>query len=368
MQVLIDERLSKRVCKPCGRKIRKAHECFTFIRSNLDSPTAHAQTFDTLVSNQRFKRQLPSTITPERIRSQTIQKTSTASQKARKALDYAEIEIENETPNNDAIMFALNIDELCNTEKKETQLKTIIVHPNGNIETRLNFEECTKKIILNLIHGNLRAVANMVFKLPGISNFLRDVLRRTVASEFKVCCGDSSESMLRATSPNDIASFSNGIFLHEVGLWCPFWVSCLQGACCNHTGKLPKTKFKKKINYMATTTAIAARCRNPKMSAVSYRLSTILFHSGTKYDDLVRLSRFGICMHPQSVVLFEEKLGEKYDAKVQIWKKILKRTSRQYSYYKRRCKNRFVLHGQVTINIILCLKWKVHQKINYMQC
>ena len=146
-----NERLSKRVCKPCGRKIRKAHECFTFIRSNLDSPTAHAQTFDTLVSNQRFKRQLPSTITPERIRSQTIKKTSTALQKARKALGYDEIEIENETPNNDAIMFALNIDELCNTEKKETQLKTIIVHPNGNIETRLNFEECTKKIILNLI-------------------------------------------------------------------------------------------------------------------------------------------------------------------------------------------------------------------------
>ena len=85
-----NERLSKRVCKPCGRKIRKA-------------------------------------------RSQTIKKTSTASQKARKALDYDEIE--NETRNDDAIMSALNIDEICNTEKKETQLKTIIVHPNGNIET-----------------------------------------------------------------------------------------------------------------------------------------------------------------------------------------------------------------------------------------
>ena len=117
---------------------------------------------------------------------------------------------------------------------------------------------------------------------------------------------------------------------------------------------------------MATTTAIAARCRNPKMSAISYRLSTTLFHSGTKYGDLVRLSRFGICMHPRSIVSFEEKLSEKYDAKVQFWKKILKRTSRQYFYYKRCCKTRFVLHGQVTINIILCLKWKVHQKINYM--
>ena len=72
---------------------------------------------------------------------------------------------------------------------------------------------------------------------------------------------------------------------------------------------------------MATTAAIAARCCNPKMSAVSYRLSTIIFHSGTNYHDLVRLSKFGICMHPQSIVSFEEKLGEKCNAKVQFWKK-----------------------------------------------
>ena len=98
--------------------------------------------------------------------------------------------------------------------------------------------------------------------------------------------------------------------------------------------EITKNKVQEKINYMATTTAIAARCRNPKMSAVSYRLSTILFHSGTKYDDLVQLSRFGICMHPQSIVSFEEKLGEKYNAKVQFWKKILKRTSQQYFYYR----------------------------------
>ena len=117
--------------------------------------------------------------------------------------------------------------------------------------------------------------------------------------------------------------------------------------------EIPETKFKRKINYMATTRAIAARCRNPKMSTVSYRLSTILFHSGTKYHDLVRLSKFGMCMHSQSIVSFEEKLGEKCDAKVQFWKKIFKGTSRQYFSYKRRFKNRFVLHGHVTINTTL---------------
>lgn len=107
-----------------------------------------------------------------------------------------------------------------------------------------------EKNILNLINGNLNAVANMVFKLPEIWDFLRNALQRTVANEFKVYCGDSAESILKATSPSDIASFSNGVFLHEVELWCPFWMSCLQGACCNNAGKLiPQSTIKEtKVN------------------------------------------------------------------------------------------------------------------------
>ena len=38
----------------------------------------------------------------------------------------------------------------------------------------------------------------------------------------------------------------------------------------------------KKTNFLALSTAVAARCRNQKMSEVSYRISTILFHSGVK--------------------------------------------------------------------------------------
>ena len=72
---------------------------------------------------------------------------------------------------------------------------------------------------------------------------------------------------------------------------------------------------------MALNTAIAARCCNHTMSAVAYCLSTILFHSGTKFDDLKCLNKLGICMHPQSIVRFEEKMGENCDSKVQFWKK-----------------------------------------------
>jgi hypothetical protein len=73
-----------------------------------------------------------------------------------------------ESLNNDCVLSALNIEELYNSEKETTQLKTVIVSSNGNVETRLSFDESIKKIIINLVRGNLKTVANMLFKLPNI--------------------------------------------------------------------------------------------------------------------------------------------------------------------------------------------------------
>jgi hypothetical protein len=89
------------------------------------------------------------------------------------------------------VLSALNIEELYNSEKETTQLKTVIVSSNGNVETRLSFDESInlKKIIINLVRGNLKTVANMLFKLPNIEEYLRGALTRTVACEFKQHCG-----------------------------------------------------------------------------------------------------------------------------------------------------------------------------------
>jgi hypothetical protein len=108
-----------------------------------------------------------------------------------------------ESLNNDCVLSALNIEELYNSEKETTQLKTVIVSSNGNIATRLSFVESIKKMIINLVRGNLKTVANMLFKLPNIEEYLRSAL--TVACELKQYFGDNAESMLKATTPHDIA-------------------------------------------------------------------------------------------------------------------------------------------------------------------
>ena len=89
--------------------------------------------------------------------------------------------------------------------------------------------------------------------------------------------------MLKKSSPEDLAAFSNKILVHEAEVWCPVWMACLKGACNVQESSDEDIKA---TNSLALSKVVAARCRNPTMSAVSYRISTILFHSGVKWDDL----------------------------------------------------------------------------------
>ena len=55
--------LSERICRPCGRKIRNVHENFTFLKDKLDNSESECTKNR---SPARQKRQLPTTVTPER--------------------------------------------------------------------------------------------------------------------------------------------------------------------------------------------------------------------------------------------------------------------------------------------------------------
>ena len=84
--------------------------------------------------------------------------------------------------------------------------------------------------------------------------------------------------------------------MKEVRIFCPLWFDCVRGA-----SGLSQNAFKEcvpEINSLALATPRLARLRNAKASAVHYRISTIMFHSGVKHDDLTRLNHLGVCMSP----------------------------------------------------------------------
>ena len=117
--------------------------------------------------------------------------------------------------------------------------------------------------------------------------------------------------ILERAEPEEIAAFYNKVFAREIRVFCPWWFAAVERASDirdidNEPGKL---------NSCALASAAVAHSRNSTlMTAYHYRNSTILFHSGAKHDDLVRLNRLGICMPPISFRRLQRKMGESLEA------------------------------------------------------
>ncbi|CAB4023887.1 Hypothetical predicted protein, partial [Paramuricea clavata] len=313
---------SERVCKSCARKIRNAHELYYFIKNSLNESKRNQNeeqytSQDTVSSSYspdtgRFKRQLPSSVSsPDR--SPQVKKET----KAQSVLSA----LENET--SDEILSRLNVEELL--DNNTTEVKVVIIDPSKHIKTYSKFGEDTKRLLINIVRKNWVTASNIIFRHPELKPELLGPIRRTVRDEFAAYCGNKSESIVLGKSPDDILAFSNKVLVREVQTLCPFWDASLQGACNANT--VSRKRNVKAINSMALISGIAARCRNQKMSALAYKISTILFHSGVKHQDLIRLQKLGLCMSPNSIIKFQKKMGENSEAKIYHWKKEIEKNA-----------------------------------------
>ena len=155
------DKLSDRICKPCG---------------------------------SRFKRQFPTTISPDR---RPTSKAAKRSSGAKKSLAFRQ-EKENLT-NVDA---HLNVEGL--PDKPTTPVKTIIVYPNGNVECRSSFSKESASIIINISKRNGKTVANTIFKHEEIKAELLGPITKAVDAEFTDYCKDLRKSILLAKTPAEV--------------------------------------------------------------------------------------------------------------------------------------------------------------------
>ena len=111
---------------------------------------------------------------------------------------------------------------------------------------------------------------------------------------------------LKQSSPVDLETFSNKFLVSKVRHSCPLWMACVSGACKVSSDNATSLKTKQ-FNTIALASAIVARCRNQKMSAVAYHISALLFHSRIKYNDIKHLHKLSICMSLDMVVKMQKK-------------------------------------------------------------
>ena len=110
----------------------------------------------------------------------------------------------------------------------------------------------------------------------------------------------NKESILLLRDPDEVGGFSSTIFLCELRVFCPtFYTFMLSAAGIDKEDALMAGSSANSIALVATTI-----CRevNVLASALHYRISAVLFHSGVKNANLVRLNHLGVSMSPNAML------------------------------------------------------------------
>ena len=304
---------SDRVCNPCARKIRNLGTLYELVQSSIGNQAAACKTPPKQsIHASKWLLETPPGSSPCR---KTVRVNSPALQKAsRKSLQFAAEQSQQALK--DRIESRLNIDHL--PDDGGLQVKGVIVDSTGKPITRIPHEEESKQIVRQLCNKNWQAAANTILKHKKLKPEVVKALRKNVSEE--VASYTKSESILLLNEPDEIASFSNTIFLEEVRVFCPVFYEFVVGAS-GQDGEMKKAGIS--TNGVAFAAAMLCRVRNPKASALHYRISTVLFQSGTKHEDLIRLNRLGVCMSPESMIRAQRKMGEQLEGKVKVWKKAI---------------------------------------------
>jgi len=263
------------------------------------------------------RKSLEANITPDRrspsnIKLSRIRSPSTRVCRSRKSLGFHEEE-------NLSFANALNVDDLnvvyesATSQTSSANLKVVIAYPNGDVVVKSNLDPDSKNLIKNVALSQWKTAMNVAFKHKHLYSEFVVKLESEVDKEMTEY--SKSDTILKISDPDQLAAFSNKILCREIETNCPLYSSVIKSAC-NAKAKPESTN-----NAMALATSSLARCRNPKMSALAYRISTILFHSGISYCDATRLHHLGISMSPQMAVDLHNKMGENSDYKVLLWKR-----------------------------------------------
>ena len=211
-------------------------------------------------------------------------------------------------------LFSIQADS---TENSQSEVKVIYRTDNGETWLRTPKDKITTSLIKNVVLRKWKNVANIVLRHKDMEPFLRTALTSKVCSEFKQYCAVTN-SILKGTSPEELAAYSNRFVCQEVKVMCSFWFAGVVGACGVH--KCPEKELKAS-NAIALVTSAASRSRNQRMSALAARISVILLHSGAKTHDFTRLNKLGVSLSHKQSIRLQRSMGLNFDGKVLSWKK-----------------------------------------------
>lgn len=328
--VIDSVRCSQLACNVCFRKIKNLCELLEFISKRLGSEQQTADRENDAkncdVLEEGTKRKFLAVLSPtskssppnksSRIRSPGKEGQNTW---VRKSLGFDNSTKQGEFSKamHSHLLSRCNVDDL-DTSQGSAAIKVVICYPNGDVSVKNKFDRESQNIIRNISLGKWKTVANASFRHELLASELRETFSQEIARECKNY--SKADSCLQYNSPDQLAVFSNKTLCKEVELHCPLLYAALCKAS-NLTSLASEDENERAVNAVALAFSCLIRCRNPSMSAVAYRISTILFHSGVSFKDFGRLNHLGVCMSHKSMIALQQRMGENFEHKAIIWRR-----------------------------------------------
>ena len=308
------EKYSSRVCNKCARKIRNLSHLYLEIKSSLES-SSHASQPRAKIStpakeNIHRKRLLntPQGSSPRRKAARVSCSPMSEKKSSRKSLTF-----EGRIQYEDQLDASLNIDGLQNTG---LHVKVAMVS-KCTVITRIPHEEQIKRLVRQLCNKNWKAASNTVLQHQELFDEVKGKIAKLTSKELADYL--KKESILLLRNPDELIGFSSVIFLQELRVFCPTFHAILIASAGLQEDDVKKPGLS--ANSVALAAATICRDVNPQASALHYRISAVLFHSGVKHEDLKRLNRLGVCMSPDSILRAQRKMAFDVGSKVQVWKR-----------------------------------------------
>ena len=322
-------------CGVCAIKIKNSCELVEFlsrrfgseqIRNAVAVESGEELDCEGICASEGDKRKFSAVLSPARsspqnrksIRTQSPLKEKNTATTRRKSLNFHDGGFSRAVHSN--VLLSCNVDDL-DTSHGFAGVKVVICYPSGEVSVKSAIDDESQRVIKNISLKKWKTVANGLFLHEHLAPELKRVFSEEIARECKNY-SSSDDSCLKYRSPDQLAVFSNKTLCKEVETHCPLLYEAMCNAS-NLTGVETGEGNERAVNAVALAVASLIRCRNPGMSAVAYRISTILFHSGVSYKDFGRLNHLGVCMSHDQMIALQQKMGENFDYKAIVWRKCI---------------------------------------------
>ena len=228
---------------------------------------------------------------------------------SRKSLSFERREITDE----ERLDAALHVENM--PDEGNLQVKVAFV-ANGDLIARIPRDMPSKLLVKQLALKNWKSASSTILQHKELLKEVQDKILKEMSKELKEYLKEDSILLLR--DPDEVCGFSSTILLRELRVFCPmFYAFMLSAAGLEEEDALMAGSS---ANSVALAAATICREVNLIASALHYRISAILFHSGVKNADLVRLNRLGVSMSPKAMLRAQTKMVSQLEGKVLIWK------------------------------------------------